>query len=285
MKHFFLLFTFFSIGLNAQNVLKFDKKNVQCEDKWVVYHIDKDSTYYFGFIYVDSHAGLTLNDEGKFKIDNKGNYSRIDSDVKREIGFMKVRLQPNGKAIAEIPEFKFKELNIEKTPRWLSVYKIGENSIERLYKWGYMYNGWNECEKALVFLLKAEKIDQNFKGLQTELAFSYNALQKFDLAEKSLTKAVSQNPKDCYTHKELAYTYTKLLNFEKVEETYTTMAKICTEQNFIQETAYNLAYLYFKAKEKMKFKKWKDETEKWSKSENQLTKNLKLLEAELNKEN
>lgn len=283
MKYFLLLFTLFSINLNAQNVLKFDKRNVQCEDKWIAYQIDKDSTYTFGFIYIDSQAGLTLNYEGKFKIDNKGKFYRIESETKNEIGFMKVRLQPNKTAIAEIPESKFKELNIEKTPNWLISYKTNENSVGRLYRWGYMYNGWNECEKALTFLEKAEKIDSNFKGLQTELAFSYNALGKFDKAEISLKKAIAHNPNDCYTYKELAYTYTKLINFKKVAETYLEMSKICTEQNFVQETAYNLANEYFKAKDKTNFKKWKIEAEKWSKTENQYTKNLSLMETELNK--
>jgi tetratricopeptide (TPR) repeat protein len=283
MKYFLLLFTLFTITLNAQNTLKFDKRNVQCEDKWIAYQIDKDSTYTFGFIYIDSQAGLTLNYEGKFKIDNKGKFNRIESDTKKEVGFMKVRLQPNKTTIAEIPESKFKELNIEKTPNWLTSYKTDENSVGRLYRWGYMYNSWNECEKALTFLEKAEKIDQNFKGLQTELAFSYNALEKFEKAEISLKKAIAQNPKDCYTYKELAYTYTKLINFKKVAETYSEMSKICTEQNFVQETAYNLAYEYFKAKDKANFKKWKIEAEKWSKTENQYTKNLSQMETELNK--
>lgn len=283
MKFFLLLLAFFSISLNAQNVLKFDKRNVQCEDKWIAYQIDKDSTYNFGFIYIDSQAGLTLNYEGKFKIDSNGKFNRVESDTKKEVAFMKVRLEPNRSAIAEIPESKFKELNIEKIPNWLATYKTGENSVERLYRWGYMYNGWNESEKALTFLEKAEKIDKDFKGLQTELAFSYNALEKFDKAEISLKKAILLNPNDCYTYKELAYTYTKLLNFDKVAETYTKMTEICSEHSFIQETAHNLAYEYYKSKDKIKFKKWKAEAEKWSKSENQFTKNLNQMQAELEK--
>lgn len=282
MKYSFILFIIFTTSLNAQNLLKFDKRNVQCEDKWIAYQIDKDSTYTFGFIYVDSQAGLTLNYEGKFKIDNNGKFNRIERETKNEIGFMKVRLQPNRIAIAEIPESKFKELNIEKIPSWLKSYKTDENSVDRLYSWGYMYNGWNECEKALTFLEKADKINPKFKGLQTELAFSYNALGKFDKAEVSLKKAITENPKDCYTYKELAYTYTKLVKLEKVTETYETMTKICSEQNFIQETAHNLAYEYFKTKDKVNFKKWKTEAEKWSKSENQYTKNLNKMETELN---
>lgn len=283
MKYILIIFTFFSISLNAQNILKFDKRNVQCEDKWISYQIDKDSTYTFGYIYIDSQAGLTLNYEGKFKIDNNGKFNRIENETKNDVGFMKVRLEPNRTAIAEIPESKFKELNIEKTPNWLKTYKTNENSVDRLFRWGYLYNGWNECEKALTFLEKADKINPKFKGLQVELAFSYNTLEKFDKAEKSLNKAIAENPKDCYTYKELAYTYTRLVNYEKVAETYTAMTKICSEQNFILETAYNLAFEYFKIKDKINFKKWKAEAEKWSKSKNQYTENLIKMETDLNK--
>lgn len=283
MRHFLILVMLFTANLNAQNFLKFDKRNVQCEDKWISYQMDKDSTYTFGFIYIDPQAGLTFNYEGKFKIEKNGKFTRLKSEIENEVGFFKSRLQPSRIAIAEIPEEKFKELNIEKIPNWLENYKTDENSVNRLYRWGYMYNSWNEYEKALTYLEKANKIDPNFKGLQNELAFSYNALGKFDKAEFTLKKAIKENPKDCYTHKELAYTYTKLLNFEKVAETYLTMTKICTTQKYIQETAYNLAYEYYKLKDKVNFKKWKVEAEKWSKSENQYIKNLNIMQAELDK--
>lgn len=283
MKYFLILVTLFTANLNAQNVLKFDKRNVQCEDKWISYQMDKDSTYTFGFIYIDAQAGLTFNYEGKFKIEKDGKFTKLKSEFGNNVGFIKSRLQPNRIAIAEIPEEKFKELNIEKTPNWLKNYKTDENSIGRLYRWGYMYNGWNECEKALTYLEKANKIDPNFKGLQTELAYSYNALGKFDKAELALKKAIVDNPKDCYTYKELAYTYTKQVNFEKVAETYLIMTKICTDENYVQETAHNLAYEYYKLKDKVNFKKWKTEAEKWSKSENQYIINLNNMQAELDK--
>lgn len=283
MKYFLILITLFTANLNAQNVLKFDKRNVQCEDKWISYQMDKDSTYTFGFIYIDAQAGLTFNYEGKFKIEKDGKFTKLKSEFGNNVGFIKSRLQPNRIAIAEIPEEKFKELNIEKIPNWLKHYKTDENSIGRLYRWGYMYNGWNECEKALTYLEKANKIDPNFKGLQTELAYSYNALGLFNKAELALKKATIDNPKDCYTYKELAYTYTKLVNFEKVAETYLIMTKICTEENYVQETAHNLAYEYYKLKDKVNFKKWKTEAEKWSKSENQYIINLNNMQAELDK--
>lgn len=245
--------------------------------------MNKDSLYSFGFIYIDATAGLTLNYEGDFKIDKTGKFNRIKQDSIREVGFMKVRLEPNRVVIAEIPESKFTELKIEKTPKWLANYKTDENSVNRLYKWGFMYNGWNECEKALTYLEKAEKIEPNYNGLQTELAFSYNALKKYESAEICLLKAIKNNPNDCYTYKELAYSYNHQGKTDDVIKTYFTMVKTCKEENYIQETAYNLAFKYYETKDKVNFKKWKMEAEKWSKTENQFTKYLKLMETELNK--
>ncbi|WP_339920916.1 hypothetical protein [uncultured Flavobacterium sp.] len=283
MKYFLLLLVLLSTHLNAQKSLSFDKTNLQCEDKWIAYQMDKDSIYHYGFIYIDAQAGLTLHYEGGFKIDEKGSFYKVDTDKKKDVAFVKIRLQPNKIAIAVLPEEKFSDLNIQKFPEWLAVYKADEGSVYRLYRWGFMYNGWNEIEKALTFLEKAEKIDPNFKGLQTELAFSYNAIGFYDKAEKSLKKAIANNPMDCYTYKELAYTYTKLEQIDKVIATYDVMVKYCKETNFIQETAYNLAFEYFKNKDKTQFNIWKIETKKWSKTENQYIKNITQMEAELNK--
>jgi hypothetical protein len=126
--------------LNAQNALKFDKTNVLCEDKWIAYPANKDGLYMFGFIYIDSSAGLTFNYEGNFKIDKNEKFIKTEPLEKRTSRIMS-RLQPNQTAIAEIPEEKFKELGIDKEPEWLKIYKTGENTIERLYHWGFMYNG------------------------------------------------------------------------------------------------------------------------------------------------
>lgn len=279
MKYLLLLITLIVTNLNAQNILKFDKRNVQCEKKWIARQIDKDSIYTFGFIYIDSQAGFTFNYEGKFKIDKNGKFNR----VKEEPISLKQRLAPNRIALAEIPEEKFKELNIEKEPSWMKFYKGDENSVEHLYRWGYLYNGYEEIEIALIYLEKAEKINPNFKGLQTELAFSYNASGNFDKAEIALQKELIDNPNDCYTLKELAYTNTKSKHFDKAKVTFDKMVEACSEKNYIKETAYNLAYEYFKIKDKEKFSYWKKEAEKWVETKNNLSDNLDKMEAELNK--
>lgn len=280
MKNIFFLLTILTIKLSAQS-LKFDKKNTQCEDKWIAYQMDKDSTYTFGYIYIDSQAGLTFNYEGKFKIDNNQKFNIIETAIKKDKVSLKARLEPNRIALAEIPESKYQELNIQKVPDWLKFYKTDENTIERLFKWGFMYNGWEECEKALTYLEKADKIDSNYKGLQTELAYSYNALEKFDKAEIALKKAITQNPKDCYSLKELAYTYNHQNKIEESIDTYNVMISICSEKNWLQETAFNIAYAYYIIKDKIKFNYWNSEARKWLKTENNITKYLDKFQTEL----
>ena len=62
-----ILLVFTAIKINAQNNLIFNKRFIECEDKWVAFQMDKDTSHTYGFIYIDSEAGLTLNLEGSFK--------------------------------------------------------------------------------------------------------------------------------------------------------------------------------------------------------------------------
>src|SRR3712207_5058884 len=112
MRFLLLIPILFSINLDAQTRLEFNKRFVESEDKWVAFKPDKDSFYAFGFIYIDEHAGLTLNYEGTFRILATGEFfpKKLDSTN------MKVRLQPNNVLVAFIPENRFKELRITAVP-------------------------------------------------------------------------------------------------------------------------------------------------------------------------
>ncbi|MEI9958949.1 MAG: hypothetical protein WDM90_22145 [Ferruginibacter sp.] len=214
MKYLFLFITLYSTTLKAQTNLKFDKRFVQSEDKWVAFEKGKDSTYMYGFIYIDAQAGLTLNYEGVFTISANGTFvpKKLDSTN------FKIRLQPNQVQVALIPENKFTELQIPATPEWLKAYKTDTNSVARLYRWGYLYNGWDECAKGLTYLERAEKIDPAYKGLSVELAFSYNCLGEFEKAIAVLQDALKTNSTDAYINKELIYAQIKLGQLDKAAE-------------------------------------------------------------------
>lgn len=119
MKYSLTAMLLFSTIINAQNILKFDKRFVESEDRWVAFQMDKDGTYSYGFIYIDAQAGLTYNYEGNFKITDEGVFvpKKLDSTS------LKVRLQPNNVKVAFIPESKFSELKIDAIPDWLKYYK------------------------------------------------------------------------------------------------------------------------------------------------------------------
>ncbi|MBF4465993.1 tetratricopeptide repeat protein [Flavobacterium sp. LC2016-12] len=254
MKKIFTLFVLlFVFNISAQNQLQFDKKFVQSEDKWVAFSADSTGAYPYGFIYIDPQAGLTFDYEGTFKIDPAGKFI----PKRREIdGQMKYRLQPNNNLVAFISEARFEELHINKIPEWLKFYKEDEGTVKRLYNWGFMYNGWNECEKGLEYLEKAQKIDPEYKGLRVELAFSYNCLKQYQKAVDILKIALQKEPLDAYTNKELIYAETKNGNLQDAENVCRKVFKECTEKTYNSENAYNVLQAYYIKKDIEKFNRW-----------------------------
>jgi tetratricopeptide (TPR) repeat protein len=278
MKNYlFILITILGFKIHAQLNLEFDKRFVECEDKWVAFRMDKDSSYNFGFIYIDAEAGLTLNQEGSFKMNAMG---KLEVKKVKEAN-VKYRLQANRVTVALIPKNLFEELEISETPEWLKQYKTDLNTAERNYKWGYMYNGWNECEKALPFLLKAKELDPNTNGLAVELAFSYNCLSDYEKAVKILEEATDEFPKDAYINKELIYSLTKLKEIEKAKEQFYKSIKLVSENTYNAENCFNIMQYYYIEKDAKNFNVWYGELKKWPNENEQITIYAKKMKAEL----
>lgn len=228
---FFALLTFMSFSAQAQLTFNFDKRFVECEDQWVVFKMDKDSIYKYGFIYIDEEAGLTFNYEGSFK--QRGN--EVFDLEKVDEGSIKYRLEPNNVKVAFIPENLFKDLQIDQTPKWLKFYKTNLDTVKQQYIRGYTYNAWDECAKALPFLLKAKELDPNFEGLDVEIAFSYNCLKEFDKAAAVLEKAIQENPTDAYTNKEYIYSLIKTKEIDKAVTQFYSAVKVIKENTYNAE--------------------------------------------------
>ena len=279
MKYLFILLTLFTSTLQAQSVLKFDKRFVESEDKWVAFQKGKDSTFMYGFIYIDAQAGLTLNYEGNFTISEVGTFipKKLDSTN------FKIRLEPNRVRVAFIPNNKFSELKISAIPEWLKYYKTDTASVERLYRWGFMYNGWDECAKGLTYLERAEKINPDFKGLAVELAFSYNCLNQFDKAILVLQNALATNPTDAYINKELIYAQIKSGQLDNAAESCKKAIAVCTDKSYNGENCYNLLHNFYEKKDKTNFNLWLAETKKWTTANASMTRSIKIMEDELAK--
>jgi tetratricopeptide (TPR) repeat protein len=278
MKYILLLITLASLRIDAQTPLNFDKRFVESEDKWVAFNKSKDSRYTYGFIYIDGQAGLTFNYEGTFTISEAGQFipKKLDSSN------VKVRLKPNNVLVAFIPESLYDQLKITAIPEWLKNYKTDTNSIARLYRWGYLYNGWDQCAKALTYLERAQKINPRYKGLEVELAYSYNCLQQYDKAILVLEDADAIDPSDAYTNKELVYAQVHNGELDKAAESCKKAVALCKDQSYIGENYYTMLRGYYLKKDKVNFKLLVDVTKKWTAKNATMTGNIEAMEKGVN---
>lgn len=278
MKYLLLLITLYAATLQAQNPLRFDKRFVESEDHWVAFRMDPDSTYSYGFIYIDAQAGLTLNHEGKFRIARNGAFLPLKSTYS---GNMKVRLQPNQVRVAFIPPAKFAELNISPVPGWLKSYKTDTTSTEHLYRWGFLYNAWDESAKALTYLERARQQDPKFPGLGAELAYAYNALQQYDKAIEVLEGALLADPNECYLYKELTFALIHSDQLPQAEKACVRGISLCKDKPIKSEIAYNLAQRYYQLNDRPNFTRWAKESRKWATAGDVFMVNLAGMEAKL----
>lgn len=253
MQKVVLLFLLGAQFVVAQKSLLFDKKLIECEDKWVAYPMAKDSTYSYGFVYIDTQAGLTFDLKGNFKIDVKGN---LIPKLRDQNSSMKYRLAPNDTRVAIIPEANFTALQVTATPDWLAIYRGNENSASRLFRRGFVNNEWNECSQALVFLEKVQQINPNYSGLATEMAFSYNCLKRYPDAIKVLQGALKIAPNDAYTNKELVYAEAKAGNLDAAIIAYQNALKNCKDQTYTAENSFQILQGYFFKNDNTNFEKW-----------------------------
>lgn len=147
-----MLLTFFSFNISSQTTLKFNTTNIDSVDKWVAFPADENNLYLFGFIYLDSSAGLRFRYQGRFKIDTNGTFVKVQSDQEKVSVFIS-RMEPNETLISQIPETKHNDLEIKKFPDWLKIYKTGGETKSYKHKIGYLYNRYNEPKKTLEFLI------------------------------------------------------------------------------------------------------------------------------------
>lgn len=277
MKHIFFILLLAGGCLQAQVALNYNKRFVECEDKWVAFQLHEDSTSAYGFIYIDEDAGLTFNLEGKYKLTPEG---KLQAE-KTSGSNIKMRLEPNNVKVAVIPESMYTVFQVDTVPEWLQYYQTNLNSVARLYKWGFMYNGWDMCDKALEYLLKAQAIDPNYPDLAVEIAYSYNCLNQYEEALSVLETAIKNNPTDAYINKEYIYSLVNSKKIDKAIEQYLHSVDIDIAKTFNAENCFNILGYYYKQNDAANFKIWKKELKKWPINNPQIKDYLKRMEEDM----
>lgn len=260
MKYVFLLFTLLTgTCAQAQNLLNFNKRFVESENKWVALKSKNDSTYLLGFIYMDVSSGLSVRQDGSFKIQKDGSYVPTKPPA---TNIMISRLPDNLVKVAWVPASKFKELDIVDPPLWLKAYLVDTTSAPYLFKWGFTYNGGGEIAKALYYFERVKKLDPNYPGLDLEFIYAYNTLKQYDKAATMIEAALVKQPNNGNLYKELLYAQVNSNQTAKAEETYKNSLSHCDMDTRI-EMAFNLIYTYYRLKNKPKFDYWTNDVKQW----------------------
>lgn len=279
----FFLLLISTVAFSQENVLKFDKKLIECENKWVLLpKKEKDSTYGLGFFYIDRTAGFSIKLDKTLILKN-GIINSIDSTQNSSISHR----VSNGQYLVEIVSNKILEkFKIDKYPRFFEKSYLPdnfENDSNDLVKRGYWYNALGRSDIALPLLEKAKLINNKTENLNFELAFAYNVTKQFEKSISLLHIGIKNEKNNFLLYKELIYALVENNQIAKAEIAFSNGIKI-KEKKYADESAYNIAYGYFKLKNKPKFEEWKKLVTSYStKTDSAILKQLDLLSKELNK--
>jgi tetratricopeptide (TPR) repeat protein len=264
MKYIFpILFLTFTIGFSQSNSeeLNFDTKYYNAVDKWIAFPKKvADTSYSFGFIYLDDTAGFTYNYESKFIKTNSG-LKKLSREF--ESG-LKARLTENTIDVAVLSDSQVSQLGLPKVPEWHSIYKADSTKVSYLKNIGYHYNHVGASNLALKPLKKAYSINPHYTGLEFELSYAYNALHDFTKAIPILEEAIKNDPKNFLFYRELGFALKNIDQNAKAEKIYKTGMELTDDKFQKSEMAINMAQSYYLSGNQKKFDEWAEITRKYT---------------------
>jgi len=248
-----LLLVFVAWNTVHAQQFNFDKRAADALDKWVVFDKnDSDTTYAFGFIYVDLQAGFTFNYETRLSVEN----GKLKKQKKDDMSSLKYRLDVNARKVHILSDEQIKQLQLPNEPDWLAIYKSEKKDLSYLKNMGRHYNHIGAIDKSIPLLQKAYAEDPHFVGLEFELAYAYNANGQFDQAIEILNKAIKNDAQNFWFYRELGFSYIRKSDIEKAEEIYRKGISISNDPQQKAEMAINMVQGYFMKKNRVKFDEW-----------------------------
>lgn len=254
------LITYSGFSQSETNTLKYDTKYYEAVDRWVAFP-KTDSTFFYGFLYIDNSAGFTFDYSGDAKIIDNG--LKVVSERTETIS-QKVRLDIKTKDVAILSNEQVSSLQLPAIPDWLATYKMGSDSVDFLKNLGYHYNHVGASHLALEPLKEAYEKEPHYKGLEFELAYAYNALKQYEKAIVVLDKAIENDPDEYYFYRELGFAYRYLDQLDKAETIYKKGISISDNDFEKSEMAVNMAQAYFLLQNREKFDEWAKITRKYA---------------------
>jgi tetratricopeptide (TPR) repeat protein len=277
----FLLFVLFANGTQAQTEhFNFNSRFYDAIDEYVLFpNSDNDGSNLTGFIYIDQMAGVTFRLLGSIKVDK----DQLTFDESDQNGITMMRLESNTSNVHILTEKQRRELNLKEIPDWLEVYKRGSGTGQYLKDIGFHLNHIGGSSAALKPLLKAYEIDPKIEGLDFEIAYAYNATEKYDKAISFITKALKQNPNDSMLYRELGYAYIHIEDIKLAEKTYLIGIDKAQENFQKAEMSINMTQVYFNLRNKEKFDQWSERTLSFIDENSEYNKYIAYFKAEWDK--
>jgi len=272
---FILIYTNILSAQSLSEKYPANKKFYKAVDKWIMLPKPKvDSSYIYGFIYIDTQAGFTFQLEGEIIVGQDGTFTSNNTSKERMV---KIRIPKNWALVATIPSDKLEQLNLPEQPKWLNAYKSGEGNIAYLVRIGFHYNSVGASELALDFLNEAYIIDPHYKGLEFELSFAYNATLQFDKAITVSENAIKHNPNDFFFYRELGYALAYSGRTNEAEATYRKGIEICDNNRQKSEMSFNMTQAFSLQRNKDKFEEWYSITKGYTEKDSEINKILDIL--------
>ncbi|MDR0830345.1 MAG: hypothetical protein LBN95_09610 [Prevotellaceae bacterium] len=255
----FIGFLLLSVPIFAQeNDLNFDKRFINCEERWVAVQQNNENSYLLGFVFIDEN-GLNLGIEGNFSIDENGDYLLQKNLGKRQ----NIKLEPDNQQVALIPIERFSELDITTNPDWFrAMRKIP--TVQSFCNAGFIHNKWNNCYSALIYLKLAEDKGAKSREFFSEIIYSYNCLGDFTSAAEIGAKGVKKFPDDAVINREVIFAQANAgLATDAAKTCKKAMVK-CTDRSYNGENCYNVLRAFYKQKDVKNFKSWLKSAKKFN---------------------
>ncbi len=157
-------------------------------------------------------------------------------------------------------------VGLPEAPEWLGMYADHADPVVHRVTWGRHYNGVGAPQRALALLEPAYRERPHAAGLELELAFAYNALERFDEAIAVLKGALARRPEDALLGGELGFAYLHAGKLELAVEQYLRSIPLCDERQPVvkSEMAMNLSLAYERLGDTANVQKWRAKAKAWA---------------------
>ena len=227
----------------------------------------EDTTYTYGFVYIDPQAGFTVHYFGRFTIDASGSFHLAPNPLPPDKFSLKIRLDQNGIA-ARLPAQALSQLQLPQRPDWLKYYEDKADPVTHKVTWGYFYNAIGDSQRAVGFLESAYTERPEAPRVVFELTYAYNATERPEDAIRIAKGEFTKNPKDELLCREIAFAYIHLKSYKEATEQYRECIALCgdSESQMAEksELAMNLGSAYGALGDSASRSAWLEKAKSWA---------------------